>query len=98
MASCATWFAVACCTGARVVTSSRAYRSYTPMSSYPELQVRLVLDQPQPIEGDFAGVVIAPHARFAGRNFRAGRDRVPAVGPVIYGVKDQALMLGISTQ
>ena len=43
-------------------------------------------------------VIIAPHARFAGRNLAALRNRVPAVRPMIHGVQHQSLVIRVGAQ
>ena len=46
-------------------------------------------------EGEFAGVVIAPHGAFAVGDSLAGVDVIPAVGPVIDGMEEESLVVGI---
>src|ERR1043165_1436970 len=46
-------------------------------------------------EGEFAGVVIAPHGAFAVGNGLAFVDLVPAVGAMVDGVEEEALMVGV---
>ena len=53
----------------------------------PKSQIRLVFGQALDVERKFAGVVIAPHARFAVRHFLTGGDVVPAVGSMITAVR-----------
>ena len=46
-------------------------------------------------QGQFAGVVIAPHGTLAVRHLLAGRDIIPAVGMMIDRMQQQALVFGI---
>ena len=43
----------------------------------------------------FASVVIPPHGALAIRDLLTRRDVVPAVGPVVDGVQEQALMVRV---
>lgn len=47
-------------------------------------------------EGEFAGVVIAPHRAFAVGYVGAGRDIIPAVGTMVDGMEEESLMAGVN--
>ena len=57
-----------------------------------EGQVGRAGGEPPDVERHLAQVVVAPLARFAAWNARAGRHVVPAVGPVIDRVQQQAVV------
>lgn len=46
-------------------------------------------------EGEFAEVVVAPHAAFAAGDFLSGWDVVPTVGAMVDGVEEKALVVGV---
>src|SRR5437762_1027760 len=58
-----------------------------------ESRIDRALGLAQKKEGQFARVIIAPHRAFAVGHFLAASDVVPASGPVINGVENQALMM-----
>src|SRR5262245_65463873 len=57
-----------------------------------ERQVRSALGESLDVESGLAQVVVAPHARLAVRNTRAGGHVIPPVRPVIDGMQQQPLM------
>src|SRR5262245_63348483 len=63
-----------------------------------ERQVRSALGEPLDVESGLAQVVVAPHARLAARNARAGRHMIPPVRPVIDRMQQQPLMTILGAQ
>ena len=49
------------------------------------------------VQGGFAGVVIAPHARLAAGDFLAFGDVIPTIWPVIDAVEQKALVTGANS-
>jgi len=63
-----------------------------------EGEVRFFLVDALEVERDFAEVVVSPHAGFAAGDLAVLGDVVPAVGAVIDGVQEDALMIRIDAQ
>src|SRR2546425_1052807 len=55
-------------------------------------EIRQAFSDAQHIKRGFAGVIISPHGGFAAGHFASARNKIPPVGPVIYGVQYKALV------
>src|SRR5690606_2171067 len=64
----------------------------TDRSGAEERVVRLASRQAPDEQRQLPRVVIAPHRRLAARHLPAARDVVPAIGPMVDGVEQQALV------
>ncbi len=63
-----------------------------------ERVVRLILDQTRDVEGEFADVVVAPHAGFVTGDLLTFGNVIPAVGLVVDRVEEQAVVSRVDAE
>src|SRR5215813_2624719 len=57
-----------------------------------------ILREPSDVQGKLSYMIVAPHAGFSARHFAAGRYIIPAVGPMVHGVEQQAFVMRLLRQ
>jgi hypothetical protein len=71
------------------------------LSSFYKTKIVVIIlfpDDPLQIKAGFTDMIVAPHTRFTIRYLTSGRNMIPSVWPVIYGMKQKPLVVFISTQ